>query len=468
MIGQGGEITESFSGELSQINVWDRVLAPGDVSSMANCKSDIQGNYISWDAGWNIINAETLDVSLSHFCEQETGSVYLWFPDVPSVTSNYLCESLGTHLPLPRSLSEADGWLERAKDTWGTETRCSMELIVAMNDVRRDGVWQRPYDRAVVNPKAVAWKDGEPNGLIYENCAQIELEGIADIDCITRVQCAVCEFTRRQVFSLRGTCELELRNINFLAYQENLGELTFKGYGEYQISKENDTWVWSNVVGNYVIATMTFTEPNNYPMGRRVWDLKRPICKQKFGERMLLLTPCRDSDYSCDDATCIPRSLRCDLKYDCVDRSDEADCDMVVFPPDYKDDLPPRGNGENADDISDTRLPVSLIMVLETLTIDTTQMTMHLTYKLTLIWLDNRLQYLNMKTNDSLNKLPFSTTEKLWTPLVGYVNTEGNQHTYVDIEATMHALKRSLPSHTDDSAPAEGTFFAAKQYRVLR
>ena len=418
---------------------------------MANCQTDPQGNYIAWNAGWEVFNAEVTDVDLGHFCREEVGSVYFWFPDLPPSVSNYICESLGTHLPLPKTAVEAVAWLERSRDTWGPETRCSMEIVVPVNDVAEDGVWRRIYDGAVMDHSDVAWKDGEPNGIVYENCAQIELEGIADIDCLTRVQCAVCEFTRRQVFSLRGTCEAELRNINFLAYQENLGEIMFRGYGEYQIVKENGTWVWSNVVKGYTVATMATNEPD-YPMGRRLWNIEKPICNQKEGQRMLLLTPCPEDQYSCNDATCIPRELRCDLKYDCLDRSDEADCNMVVFPKDYKNDLPPRGNGNGVD----TRLPVTLEIILETLNVDTTQMTMHLTYKLTLVWLDNRLQYLNMKANDSLNKLPYNTMTELWSPIVGYVNTEGNQHTYVDIEASMHALRRSPPSFVDDSAPAEG------------
>ena len=345
MIGQGGEITESYSGELSQVNVWDKVLSKEEVASMAACQSDLQGNYISWDAGWNIFDAKVIDVPLKYFCEHESGSVNFWFPDVPPVTSNYLCESLGTHLPVPKTADEAVTWLARAAKIFKPDNRCFRELLVAVNDVTSEGVWRRPYDGMVVDK--IGWKDGEPNGLKYENCAQIELGGIADIDCLTRVQCAVCEFTRRQVFSLRGTCELELRNINFLAYQFVYGEIDFKGYGEYQIIRENGTWIWRNVVGDYIIATLVFTEPNYYPMGRKQWELKRPICNQKNGVRMLLLTPCPEDEYSCSDATCIPRALRCDLKYDCIDRSDEADCQMIVFPLDYKDDLPPRGNGEH-------------------------------------------------------------------------------------------------------------------------
>ena len=57
---------------------------------------------------------------------------------------------------------------------------------------------------------------------------------------------------------------------------------------------------------------------------------------------MLLLTPCNEEEYSCDDATCIPLENRCDLKYDCLDHSDEADCQLVIIPKDYKSELPPR------------------------------------------------------------------------------------------------------------------------------
>ncbi|XP_018013295.2 uncharacterized protein LOC108670342 [Hyalella azteca] len=468
---------------------------------MAACKADLQGNYISWNAGWDLHNAESLNVSLGHFCEEETDSVYFWFPDVPYVTSNYLCESLGTHLPLPKTIQEAESWLTRGTEMVGNNTRCNKELIVAANDIKHEGKWVKPFNGQEIDHKNFAWKDGEPNGLMYENCAQIETGGVADIDCITRVQCAVCEFKTRQVFSLRGTCEFELRNINFLAYQYVAGDIIFKGYGNYQIERnKNGTWVWQNVVDGYTIATMVFSEPNNYPMGRREWNLLKPICGQKEGRRMLLLTPCADHEYSCSDATCIPRDLRCDLKYDCVDRSDEAECDLVVLPDDYRDDLPPRGSpsissGDQVTDLScspsvnatatsstnnstgiksntqeknsqalgtcmetdkdDSRLPVTLSINIETMDIDTTKMTLQATYTLAMSWRDARLLFLNIKGNDSLNRLSYATMVNLWHPYVGYVNTDGNQHTDVDEEATLLIIRENEPSYDDDAAPGE-------------
>ncbi|KAF2344156.1 C-type lectin fold, partial [Trinorchestia longiramus] len=126
---------------------------------------------------------------------------------------------------------ESTAWLDLAAEILGNTTRCNKEILVAANDIEKDGRWVVTYNNEVIDHEKLAWKDGEPNGLMYENCAQIEPGGVVDIDCVTRVQCAVCEFKTRQVFSLRGTCEIELRNINFLAYQNSVGDLLFRGYG---------------------------------------------------------------------------------------------------------------------------------------------------------------------------------------------------------------------------------------------
>ncbi|KAG7226432.1 hypothetical protein INR49_013844, partial [Caranx melampygus] len=39
---------QAFVGELSQVNIWDRILKPVEIQSMANCSSYIPGNVVSW------------------------------------------------------------------------------------------------------------------------------------------------------------------------------------------------------------------------------------------------------------------------------------------------------------------------------------------------------------------------------------------------------------------------------------
>ncbi|KAK2820808.1 hypothetical protein Q5P01_023767 [Channa striata] len=48
VVGGRFDAGQAFVGELSQVNVWDRVLKPFEIQSMANCSSYIPGNVISW------------------------------------------------------------------------------------------------------------------------------------------------------------------------------------------------------------------------------------------------------------------------------------------------------------------------------------------------------------------------------------------------------------------------------------
>uniref|UniRef100_A0A665WQR1 Neuronal pentraxin IIb n=1 Tax=Echeneis naucrates TaxID=173247 RepID=A0A665WQR1_ECHNA len=48
VVGGRFDAGQAFVGELSQVNIWDRVLKPVEIQSMANCSSYIAGNIISW------------------------------------------------------------------------------------------------------------------------------------------------------------------------------------------------------------------------------------------------------------------------------------------------------------------------------------------------------------------------------------------------------------------------------------
>ncbi|XP_049614453.1 neuronal pentraxin-2b isoform X2 [Syngnathus scovelli] len=48
VVGGRFDAGQAFVGELSQVNIWDRVLKPAEIQSMANCTSYLPGNVISW------------------------------------------------------------------------------------------------------------------------------------------------------------------------------------------------------------------------------------------------------------------------------------------------------------------------------------------------------------------------------------------------------------------------------------
>lgn len=48
VVGGRFDAGQAFVGELSQVNIWDRVLKPSEIQSMANCSTYVPGNIISW------------------------------------------------------------------------------------------------------------------------------------------------------------------------------------------------------------------------------------------------------------------------------------------------------------------------------------------------------------------------------------------------------------------------------------
>ncbi|KAK4329194.1 hypothetical protein Pmani_000426 [Petrolisthes manimaculis] len=117
--------------------------------------------------------------------------------------------------------------------------------------------------------------------------------------------------------------------------------LAFQGYGEYLVEQFGDMWVWYNTITNTTMATLS-AQALNYPIGRLSWNIKEKVCEQESGQRVLTLSPCQVGEFTCTDGSCIPFAKRCDLKFDCKDKTDESFCDIVNYPGDYRSKLPPR------------------------------------------------------------------------------------------------------------------------------
>ncbi|KAK3857175.1 hypothetical protein Pcinc_036553, partial [Petrolisthes cinctipes] len=240
-LGQGTQSQRSFSGQLTQVNVWDRTLSESEVRRVAQCEDDLQGNYISWNVGWTLENIISYQVALPDLCSGPSGLTYFWFPSLPFKTALYLCQALGSRLPSATDIREVKTLFGEAETKFNKTHSCYTDLWTAPTDREQEGTWKIGENTV---QEDIVWTPNEPNGLQYENCVSIVPNGAWDVNCKTNKKCIACTFEDQQRFSLLGTCEDELRNVYFMVFQYSVNELIFMGYGAYQIRLEDGVWEW--------------------------------------------------------------------------------------------------------------------------------------------------------------------------------------------------------------------------------
>ncbi|KAG7166368.1 Glycine receptor subunit alpha-4-like 3, partial [Homarus americanus] len=141
----------------------------------------------------------------------------------------------------------------------------------------------------------------------------------------------------------------------------------------------------------------------------------------------LTLSVCGKGQFTCADGSCIDLTQRCDLRINCLDQSDEAQCSLVDIPPGYRTVIPPPPITDN------NPLPIFFqISIISFPTIATQDLTFTATFQLSLQWQDTRLNYLNLKEDRTLNLLSGKATSDIWTPRVFFSNAQGNMFTNLD------------------------------------
>lgn len=387
-----------------QVNIWSRTLYEEEISRLAMCKSDLQGDVISWESTWEEHGTvKKSRKSLDFFCKTTVDPKYYLFPEMGLYQGFTLCEGLGGTLPIPENNTTLRSTrMALSRTARGHNIQCKGYWMGA-TDEGNEGTWVRMKDGEPITP---FWRPSEPDGGEVQNCARGTVAddlAIEDVPCDIK-QCVLCIIPKLPVWSMLGACQIHDRNRLFAVVQHTPGDLLFEGYSFYTIERREGTWYWVEKDGmhhNRTIATLIkgSSIKKSWPIGRHQWRFEQSVCDEEPMEiRTLLLSPCKEGHFTCDDATCIPLFQRCDLKPDCRDGSDEKDCRLVQFPPTYRPDIPPAALG------SENPLQVSLHITIESADINTSSMEMHVNYNLTMTWSDPRLEFLNLNEDRTLNR----------------------------------------------------------------
>ena len=116
-------------------------------------------------------------------------------------------------------------------------------------------------------------------------------------------------------------------------------DFTLSGYLKTKIAYDNITQSWT--------IQMPFDSDQNATTNGTIppFGTQKYILSNNLGGSVtyLNINACDESkEYNCEDGSCIQSEKRCDSKIDCIDASDERDCDIISIPSSYLKHVPGR------------------------------------------------------------------------------------------------------------------------------
>ena len=213
-------------------------------------------------------------------------------------------------------------------------------------------------------------------------------------------------------------------------------------------------WEVKHISSN-ITATST-TGYNSHALGRHTWTISGNT--RKFGKNSyvadLKLTLCSEEEFTCRDGDCVKMDQRCDQIPNCKDSSDEIECQTVILDHGYRKDIPPihpilnlrnprdsvfpslgkTSTTSTTSKMLEAFLPLDLEIEISNIKVvsmemDEAQHYITFQFKISLTWRDQRVNFHNLKHDESLNALSSEEIEQIWLPLLIYDNTDDKDTT---------------------------------------
>ena len=205
---------------------------------------------------------------------------------------------------------------------------------------------------------------------------------------------------------------------------------------------ESTSWEmveWEPDGSHILMASIRSTE-QDMALGTKEWTIYNDSkdCYNGVGDSyttILTFSACTPAQYSCDDGNCVGMEQRCDGKFDCYDKTDEKECQLVTEDPSYSKGISP----PPAKHMSFCELFLS-VDIYEILKLDEIGRIFEIKFKMFVTWIDPRLTYQNLKTNKNLNVLQLEGQRKIWTPDIIFTNTKNSDQSIIDEKSSIRVL----------------------------
>ncbi|XP_069996130.1 gamma-aminobutyric acid receptor subunit delta-like isoform X2 [Penaeus vannamei] len=426
LLGGGFDLTQILMGDMTQLSVWDRALTAAEVGRIAACQEVGRGNVLSSD----VTELEVVGPvkqqweKIGTFC-RSSSHYFLMLPEMRSITASVsLCNIFNATVATPSSDSDNQNLLEEMlpfsdvcfpSSTWKTWIGISDELE---EDVWRDFSTQEPVE-------FLRFGALFPHGGRIYNCACLMVDGFwIDTDCTnTNRRCTACQVQYSDFLRLRGLCFDSEHQTRFRSDGYMGGRPFFRGFYDMLVTwnAQQKEWKLHSVAENRTLASLSTVPLKSYPLGRHTWVTHEELCGRPPGSGIVLsLSPCNSQyHFMCRSGNCIAHNKRCNLRYDCLDGSDEANCDMILVGKEYQRQIPPAGPSNSA------LYLVPSLTLTRIASVDDINMAITLEFDVVLTWTDNRVTLKHLSESGGI--LTSAGAAKMWTPRYQFTNLEGGQ-----------------------------------------
>ncbi|XP_066938288.1 uncharacterized protein [Macrobrachium rosenbergii] len=397
----------AFHGQVTDVNVWTRALTVAEIRNATSCDKNRQfsGDWISWEtSAWKAYG--DVSVHAGGPCAKKENNIFLFNTKLSRLDALKALSIMGLRPYLPVDDEEA-GDLKKFLIQYGD--RCDNDAVAgktvwvhARYDTVRD-VWKHPdtgenlkffmkrrkrpneSEKGVVQVSDNTWMTDD---VANENCFAGFPEGSGKLFYLRgyhdkRVE--ICPFCYSFVFSLSTSNQ----------------SYYLKGLYRKSIQYKEGRWCLVDDVHKKILGI--YEGSTSLPIGRKQWKIN--VKENRTNTKMLSLSTCSEREFACGDGSCIAMSGRCDKVTDCLDWSDENDCDLVQAPFGYASVIQPSRN-----------LDVQLQVILEIMTVSLRKSTLQLDLVISLRWYDEHMTFCNLRRKD--NFILEGEQHKLWKPSI--------------------------------------------------
>ena len=419
----GYDPAQLFNGELSELNMWSKVLTNTEILALANCSNLSSGDIIAWQNDSFTVNEASMYEleNSSALCERKKTMVI--FPEKTSFDgAKSLCDIHGGKLVTPFSKREETEIMEileeHRESCLEQSTNLQQGKAVWLGMEKENRVWFA--HNAHGNLKTLNYTNWDPARCTTSDCGYDSggcpymltdkkwAFGLHWGTCSSLELCTICSFTETPIFTLKGICsersQLDL-NYYFLVNQSHQIS-SYDGYKKSNMTLSNSSWILQD-------AGAHATTISDFAIGRKQWMYIDRACGMKTNKQTsLTLSRCQfGTEFTCDSGQCISMSKRCNKINECNDNSDEEDCHLVKLSKSYDKIRSPVKFGMDHNPVNLT----TQVTVLNVDIIDSLHMQIGITFEAHVKWNDDRLNFENIEPNGK-NLLPTEIANKLWLP----------------------------------------------------